>query len=98
MQAVIQATMEFLKLYWAPLLFGVVVVAALPLPVGYVVLLERQWLGDMQARLGTMRVWPHGLLQPIADAVKLLIKEDVIPENADRLVCWLAPVLSVGAA
>src|SRR5712691_9168612 len=98
MQAVIQATMEFLKLYWAPLLFGVVVVAVLPLLVGYVVLVERKLMADMQARLGPMRVGPHGLLQPIADAVKLLIKEDIIPENADRLVFWLAPVLSVGAA
>ena len=90
--------MEFLKLYWAPLLFGVVVVAVLPLLVGYVVLVERKLMADMQARLGPMRVGPHGLLQPIADAVKLLIKEDIIPENADRLVFWLAPVLSVGAA
>src|SRR5438034_3796923 len=45
-----------------------------------------------------MRVGPHGLLQPIADAVKLLIEEDVIPDSADKLVFWLAPVLSVGAA
>jgi NADH-quinone oxidoreductase subunit H len=45
-----------------------------------------------------MRVGPHGLLQPIADAVKLLIKEDIIPDDADKLVFWLAPVLSVGAA
>jgi len=96
MNAALQATLEFLKLYWAPLLCGVAVVAILPLIVGYIVLVERKIMADMQARLGPMRVGPHGLLQPIADAVKLLIKEDIIPENADKLVFWLAPVLSVG--
>ncbi len=97
MNAALQATIEFLKLYWAPLLCGVAIVAILPLVVGYIVLVERKIMADMQARLGPMRVGPHGLLQPIADAVKLLIKEDIIPENADKLVFWLAPVLSVGA-
>jgi len=97
MNAALQTTIEFLKLYWAPLLCGVAVVAILPLIVGYIVLVERKIMADMQARLGPMRVGPHGLLQPIADAVKLLIKEDIIPENADKLVFWLAPVLSVGA-
>src|SRR5713101_7925627 len=84
MQAISHATLEFLKLYWAPLLCGVAVVAILPLVAGYIVLVERKLMADMQARLGPMRVGPHGLLQPIADAVKL--------------VFWLAPVLSVGAA
>src|ERR1700687_4034061 len=97
MQAAIQGTIDFLKLYWVPLLCGEVIVAVLPLIVGYIVLVERKLMADMQARLGPMRVGPHGLLQPIADAVKLLIKEDIIPENADKLVFWLAPVLSVGA-
>jgi len=98
MNPLLQATLEFLKLYWAPLLCGVAIVAILPLIVGYIVLVERKLMADMQARLGPMRVGPHGLLQPIADAVKLLIKEDIIPDNADKLVFWLAPVLSVGAA
>jgi len=92
MNAVIQGTIDFLKLYWAPLLCGVAIVAILPLIVGYIVLIERKLMADMQARLGPMRVGPHGLLQPIADAVKLLIKEDIIPDNADKLVFWLAPV------
>src|SRR6202521_5723048 len=98
MNAALQATLEFLKLYWAPLLCGVAVVAILPLIVGYIVLVERKIMADMQARLGPMRVGPHGLLQPIADAVKLLIKEDIIPDDADKVVFWLAPVFSVGAA
>ena len=98
MQVVIQGTIDFLKAYWAPLLCGLIIVAVLPLIAGYIVLVERKLMADMQARLGPMRVGPHGLLQPIADAVKLLIKEDIIPEDADKLVFWLAPVLSVGAA
>jgi NADH-quinone oxidoreductase subunit H len=84
--------------YVLPVLFALVIVALLPLVAGYIVLVERKVMADMQVRLGPMRVGPHGLLQPIADAVKLLLKEDIIPESADRLVFWGAPLISVTAA
>jgi len=74
------------------------IVAVVPLLAGYIVLLERKVLADMQVRLGPMRVGPHGLLQPIADALKLLIKEDIIPDTADKWVFWFAPAISVTTA
>jgi NADH-quinone oxidoreductase subunit H len=69
-----------------------------PLVAGYIVLVERKVMADMQVRLGPMRVGPHGLLQPIADALKLLIKEDIIPEEADKYIFWGAPLISVTTA
>jgi NADH-quinone oxidoreductase subunit H len=61
--------------------------------VTYVTLLERKFAARMQSRIGPHRVGPHGLLQPIADAVKLMMKEDIIPTAADRPVFNLAPVV-----
>jgi NADH-quinone oxidoreductase subunit H len=66
--------------------------------VAYLVYIERKVLSFMQARLGPMRVGPWGLLQPIADAFKLLLKEDIIPAGADKFVFLLAPTISVAAA
>ena len=84
--------------YLLPVLFALVIVAVLPLIAGYIVLVERKVMADMQVRLGPMRVGPHGLLQPIADALKLLLKEDIIPESADKVIFWGAPLISVTAA
>src|SRR5690242_20881751 len=66
--------------------------------VAYATYLERKISAFMQARLGPMRVGPWGLLQPIADGLKLLTKEDFIPENADRWIFFLAPYIAVVAA
>jgi NADH-quinone oxidoreductase subunit H len=98
MSAMLHSVLGFVETWWVELLCSVLIVLVVPLIAGYIVLVERKVMADMQARLGPMRVGPHGLLQPIADALKLLIKEDLIPDNADQFIFWLAPVLSMTAA
>ncbi len=60
--------------------------------------LERKALGRLQLRLGPTRTGPMGLLQPVADAVKLILKEDIIPNSSDRAIFWAAPVIVVLSA
>jgi NADH-quinone oxidoreductase subunit H len=60
--------------------------------------LERKILGRMQNRYGPNRVGPFGLLQPVADGIKMLIKEDIVPVRADKIVHFLAPILIAAAA
>ena len=60
--------------------------------------LERKALGRLQRRLGPTRTGPMGLMQPIADAIKLILKEDIIPDSADKAIFWAAPVIVVVSA
>ncbi|HZT76481.1 MAG TPA: NADH-quinone oxidoreductase subunit NuoH [Vicinamibacterales bacterium] len=78
-----------------PLLKIVIVLNATLVGVTYMVLLERKVIAWAQSRLGPMRVGPYGVLQPIADAIKLMIKEDITPVRADRWVFTAAPIISM---
>lgn len=75
-----------------------VVVGVVMLHVAYATYFERKVIGHMQVRLGPMRVGPHGLLQPIADGIKLFFKEDIIPADSDKPIFYIAPVISLIAA
>jgi NADH-quinone oxidoreductase subunit H len=78
-----------------PLLKIVIVLNATLVGVTYMVLLERKVIAWAQSRLGPMRVGPYGILQPVADAVKLMIKEDITPARADKWVFTAAPIISM---
>jgi len=64
----------------------------LPIPLTWI---ERKVAGHIQVRLGPFRVGPHGILQPVADAIKLMFKEDIIPLKADKRLFKLAPLLAM---
>jgi NADH-quinone oxidoreductase subunit H len=95
--------LEFLKpqtvnnVVWPLIQIGLVVTLVAGW-VAYATYLERKISAFMQARLGPMRVGPWGLLQPIADAIKLLTKEDFIPDKADRGIFFIAPYIAVASA
>ncbi len=75
-----------------------VVMGVLLTCVAYTVLLERKVLGFIQLRYGPNRVGPWGLLQPVADLLKLLFKEDFTPPGANRILFIMAPILAAGTA
>jgi len=72
-----------------------IVLNATLVAVSYMVLLERKVIAWAQSRLGPMRVGPYGILQPIADALKLMIKEDITPVRADKWVFTAAPIITM---
>jgi NADH-quinone oxidoreductase subunit H len=73
----------------------VVVFGTVLLHVAYLTYFERKVLGHMQDRLGPMEVGYHGLLQPIADGLKLFFKEDIIPTGANKIIFTVAPIISL---
>lgn len=83
--------------FWA-LIYVLIIFAGVSVAVICMNWIERKALAHFQVRLGPMRVGPHGLLQPIADAIKLLLKEDIIPAEADQFVFWIAPLIGLLAA
>jgi len=74
------------------------IVAILMLAVAYLTLAERKVIGYIQMRIGPNRVGPRGLLQPIADGLKLLLKEIILPTRSNLYLFVLAPVLAIGPA
>jgi NADH-quinone oxidoreductase subunit H len=76
----------------------VVVVVPIMLSVAYLTLAERKVIGYIQVRIGPNRVGPRGLLQPIADGLKLLMKEIIVPTNANRFLYILAPIIALAPA
>ena len=71
---------------------ALILILGLTLGFAYVTLFERRLLARMQVRIGPNRAGPAGLLQPIADALKLIFKEELVPAHADKILFILAPV------
>ena len=77
---------------------ALIVIIFLMAAFGYMTLIERKLLGRFQFRPGPNRVGPKGILQPLADGLKLLLKEEIIPEGVDRFIFIFAPLISLLAA
>lgn len=90
--------MEYSFGFWITLIFIAAVMGALQGTCAYLILAERKISAWAQDRLGPNRVGPWGLLQPIADGIKFLLKEDIIPSHVDKLFYLLAPCIAVGTA
>src|SRR5579859_1594510 len=78
-----------------PVIKSAVLAWALMTGFAYTTLWERKFVGRIQVRYGPNRVGPFGLLQPLADGIKLLFKEDVVPASADKVIYTIAPMISV---
>src|SRR5438105_8336541 len=87
--------LKHLGLVLAGILVACTVVLCL---VAYTVLAERRLLGFIQGRLGPNRVGPGGFLQSLADLLKFIFKEDIVPDKSTRFVYFLAPVIATTAA
>jgi NADH-quinone oxidoreductase subunit H len=80
--------------WWHWVFFTIAAIAFVLVMVIGAIYLERRVLGRMQSRLGPNRTGPFGLFQPVADAVKVLIKETIVPSSADKIVHLLAPIVA----
>ena len=80
--------------WWHWLVFTVGIIAFVLIMVMGAIWIERRGMARMQSRLGPNRAGPFGLLQPVADALKVMLKENIVPTSADKLVHWLAPVVA----
>ncbi|MDX9698081.1 MAG: NADH-quinone oxidoreductase subunit NuoH [Rhodocyclaceae bacterium] len=101
MDAILQPVSQFFGASW-PLVWSLVkivaIIAPLMLCVAYLTLAERKVIGYMQVRIGPNRVGPMGLLQPVADGVKLLLKEIIVPSGANKGLFILGPIFALAPA
>lgn len=82
-------------MFWEWLIKSLVIILSMTAGFAYLTLFERRLIARFQVRIGPNRAGPQGLLQPIADAVKLIFKEELTPQLADRVIFFLAPFLTV---